>query len=153
MMRLGLLAVLILGSLVVLGCGGGREADEPPEIRFGRDTCSRCGMIISEERFAGGLVADNGEQRVFDDIGEMVMTVKEEGLGSQRVWVHDYESAEWVDGTTAIYVATESVITPMGSGLLAFQQRADAEAFVEENEGTIMTWEDVLASWTMPMMH
>lgn len=152
MRRLRWILTLLLSGLLLVGCGGA-DADQPPTIAYGRDVCGRCGMIISEERHAAGLVDTRGEQEVFDDAGEMIAQVQEEGLGDRRVWVHDFDSLEWIDGTTAFYVASPEVTTPMATGLVAFSTREAAESFGSQNAGTVMTWDEVLSSWTPPMGH
>ncbi|MEZ4563452.1 MAG: hypothetical protein R2853_12005 [Thermomicrobiales bacterium] len=60
------LTPLFLGS-----CGGQTETRLPPKISYDRDTCTRCGMIISDERFAAALVAPDGSVQLFDDVGEV----------------------------------------------------------------------------------
>ena len=97
-----------LAPLVLAGCGGEQaDAAAPPEITYGRDVCSRCGMIISEERYAAGLVAGDGTAALFDDLGEMLQSVREEGLQGRRAWVHDWARWEWIDATSAVYVRGE----------------------------------------------
>ena len=143
--------LLLVGSLLLAACGEETRADEPPDIEYGRDVCSRCNMIISEERFAGGIVDENGDALIYDDIGEMIFVVQEEGLQERRVWVHDADSLEWLEGTEAFYVYSMDVVTPMGSGVTAFEEEADAEAFAIENAGEVLTWDQILADWEWEM--
>ena len=140
---------LMLGvaGVTLVGCGGGASADDPPKISYGKDTCARCRMIISEERQAAGLVAGNGDRTLFDDTGEMIATVQEEGLSSRRVWVHDYRSEDWIDGTKASFVASADVMTPMGTGVVAFTERAAADEFAASHGTTALTWDEVLQNW------
>lgn len=143
--------LLVTGAALpfaLVACGGeNASSDDPPAIKYGRDACKRCGMIISEERFASGIVDSKGNARVFDDAGEMVATVQDEGLGDQRVWVHGSPSLEWMDARDAWYVVTMDVPTPMGSGVFPFDTEADANAFAGEHEGTVHSWDDLLANW------
>jgi copper chaperone NosL len=134
-------------ALALTACGGGASADEPPKIDFGEDTCARCRMIISEERHAAGLVAGNGDQTIFDDAGEMIASVQVDGLNDRRVWVHDYQSQEWTDGTKAFYVVSADVMTPMGTGVVAFRERAAADEFAASHGTTAMSWDDILQNW------
>jgi copper chaperone NosL len=143
------LAVLLATSLIA--CGEEQRPDQPPEIEYGSDVCSRCGMIISEERYAGGIVDENGDALIYDDIGEMIFVIQEEGLQERRIWVHDADSLQWLDGTTAFYVISQDVVTPMGSGVTAFAERGDAEAFAGANSGMVMTWEQMLTDWEWEM--
>lgn len=137
-----LLAPLLLGS-----CGGQADAALPPEITYGRDTCVRCGMIISDERFAAALVAPDGSVRLFDDVGEMLLTATEEEREGQRAWVHDRDSVQWIDATAATFARGAPETTPMGTGYVAFAQREDAEAFAAQpgGLGQVWTWPEATA--------
>ncbi|MCC6673917.1 MAG: nitrous oxide reductase accessory protein NosL [Thermomicrobiales bacterium] len=147
--RRKLLATGAALPFVLVACGGEKvSGNEPPSIKLGRDACQRCGMIISEERFASGIVDDKGKALKFDDTGEMVATVQEEGLNGRRVWVHGYPSVEWMDATTAWYVVTMDLPTPMGSGVFPFDTEADANEFANEHDAVVYAWDDLLANWT-----
>ena len=61
--------------LVVSACGS-TEVSTEPEIRYGRDVCVQCGMIASEAKFAATYRVD-GEDFVFDDIGDLVVRSEE----------------------------------------------------------------------------
>jgi copper chaperone NosL len=143
-----LLMLTVALALTLGGCGDSVDPDEPPEIRYGVDVCTHCGMIISEEAYAAGLVSSDGETAIFDDIGEMIDVVQDEGVNERRVWVKDFESLEWLDGIRSFYVLSDTLITPMGSGVVAFADRPDAEAFADEHAGTVMTWEEILTELT-----
>jgi len=145
----GLLILIVLTAITLAGCGGEARADQPPEIKYGVDTCSRCHMIISEEKYASGLVASDGTTMIFDDIGEMIATVQTDGLNERRVWVHDFDSVEWIDGTTAFYVDSHDLMTPMGMGVVAFSSKDAAEKLAAEKSGTVRDWEAMLVEWEM----
>ncbi len=144
-------SLFFAGTLLFAACGEGTRADQPPDIEYGVDVCSRCNMIISDERYAGGMVDENGDTLIFDDIGEMIFVIQEEGLQGRRVWVHDADSLEWLDGITAFYVYSMNVVTPMGSGVTAFEDEAGAEAFASANDGKVLTWEQILSDWEWEM--
>lgn len=146
---LGLVVILASTALILASCGDEASADEPPEIKYGVDTCSRCNMIISEEKYAAGLVDADGEKMVFDDIGEMFMVVKQDGLNDRRAWVHDFDSVEWIDATKAFFVDSHDIMTPMGMGVVAFEQREAAEKLAGEKNGTVRDWETMLVEWEM----
>lgn len=152
MTRIGL-AILLLGALTLFAACGNDEtrADQPPEIEYGRDTCSECGMIISDERYAGGIVDENGDALIFDDIGEMIFIIQDEGVNDRRIWVHDADSLEWIDGSKAHFAVSMHVVTPMGSGVTAFESLSDAEAFANEHEGQVMSWDEILTDWQWEM--
>jgi copper chaperone NosL len=135
--------------LFLVACGGDEASgSKPPSITLGRDVCKRCGMIVSEERFASGIVDSKGAAQIFDDTGEMVATVQEDGLNDRKAWVHGYPSLEWIDARTAWYVVTMKVPTPMGSGVFPFDTEAAAKEFASEHAATVYSWGDLLDNWT-----
>ena len=139
---------LLAAPLALQGCGGPAQADRPPDIAFGEDRCARCGMIISKERYAAGFVPDGGgDALTFDGPGEMMETLSEQHFPAGRVWVHDAGGA-WIDGTTAFYVAGPPAKTPMGTGLVAFGDRADAEAHAA-GQWNVLSWAEV-KNWRPP---
>lgn len=142
--RRGFLGGALLAPLLLAGCGGEQaDAMAPPEINYGRDTCQSCGMIISDERYTAALVSMDGTTEIFDDIGEMIQTVRGDGLNARRAWVHDRNNREWTDATTATYVRGDEAATPMGTGIIAFAANEGAEAFVAEHESPLLTWDDL----------
>ena len=138
----------LLAPFLLNGCNGEADAAQPPQIGYGRDTCARCGMIISDERYAAALVAPDGRVRLFDDAGEMLMSAAEDAPEGQRAWAHDRQGKQWIDATTAIYARGEPETTPMGTGYVAFAKREDAEAFAAQpgGLGQVWTWEEVIAN-------
>jgi copper chaperone NosL len=145
-----LLLATLLAALALTACGDEAKASDPPDMTVGESTCSRCHMIISDERFASGLTFDDEDALLFDDLGEMIMVIQTEDPHADYIWVHDYESKEWIDATDAWYVASHGIMAPMGSGLAAFETRDAAEAFAATNDGTVRDWPAMLADWEMP---
>lgn len=124
-------------NLFVPGCSkaGG---DRPPVIRYAKDRCTQCGMIISEELFASALVKTNGETAKFDDVGCMIrfrarLNPKEE----RSVLVHDYESGAWIEAQTAKLVHAREIVSPMGYSLAAFSNASSAEKWAGKWNGEI----------------
>ncbi len=150
LLRFALSFVLVVSvGLALVACGEeGADPNEPPEIAYGEDICSRCGMIISEEKYASGIVDEDGNAEIFDDIGGMFIILQEDGLGERRAWVHDYNTVEWINATEAYFVVAEEVITPMGFGVVAFETQEAAETFATDQGGMVMSWEDMMAGWS-----
>lgn len=109
-------------------------------------------MVISEERYASGIVDAKGNALVFDDPGEMIATVQEEGLSGRRVWVHGYPSLKWLNAEDAVYVVAKDAQTPMGTGVVPFDSSAEAAAFAAEKKGVAYTWEELLRNWRLGSM-
>ena len=131
----------ILGLLIV-GCQGPR-ADQPPQIRYGEETCAFCGMLISEERFAAALTASAGETKTFDDIGCLLHDLAQQNRSMAHVWVHDYGSGRWLEASRAVFVRSREVPTPMGGGLFAFSTQEEAEQFAQDAHGTLVRFDQL----------
>ncbi|MBC8514957.1 nitrous oxide reductase accessory protein NosL [bacterium] len=141
---------LFLHSLILLAsCRGIAQAEEPPSLRLGVDICDYCSMMIDDIRFASAYVTTEGKVRRFDDIGGLLITLKERGESIQSVWVHDISSLSWIDGEKAIYVHG-GTMTPMGYALSAFSLHEEAERFAQESGGIVMSWEEILTSEITP---
>jgi nitrous oxide reductase accessory protein NosL len=94
------------------------------EIKWDRDACARCSMIISDRRFA--VQARGGpkdESFKFDDIGCAVIWFKKKNLISDpalRIWVTDstdQKGTRWLDARKAQYVGGKT--SPMAYNFAA----------------------------------
>ena len=101
-------------------------------------------MIISEEKFAAAIVTA-GTMARFDDTGCMVEYMRVQPAAPEEVWVHDHASGGWIAAEPAWFVRDPKGATPMGSGLVAFASRTEAEAFAAEGDALVETWEQVTA--------
>jgi nitrous oxide reductase accessory protein NosL len=116
----------------------------PPNITYGQDICDRCGMIIGEAHFAAATQLGNGDYLKFDDAGEMF--AYHAANPTEKVlawWVHDYYTEEWIAGETAFYVKSDSLSTPMGTGIACFANEADAKQFAVEQGGKVYSFVEI----------
>ncbi|MDX1664754.1 MAG: nitrous oxide reductase accessory protein NosL [Candidatus Promineifilaceae bacterium] len=132
------LLILIPLLLALVACADS-AAEGPPEIRYGEDLCDDCHMIIDDPRFASAYVTEEGEFRLFDDIGDMYRYADRTGDSVRAFWVHDYHSEEWLESDSATFVYSPALLTPMGWGLAAFADRETAAAFQAEEGGDLLT--------------
>jgi copper chaperone NosL len=141
-----ILLVAVIISLLLAACSNSAVAQPaPPEIYYGEDVCEFCGMIISEERFAAGYISQDGQQHIFDDIGDMVQSHLENKGEITAAFVHDHKDHTWIKAETAHYVLSDNLPTPMLSGLAAFSTAEKATAFAHNLEGQILTFDELLA--------
>ena len=131
-MRMGL---VLAAALLSAACGG--RADGPPEIVVDRTPCSRCGMLISEPLYAAAYQAPGADARVFDDIGCLRDAARGEP-GALHIWVHDAADGRWMNGFEAILVASPSIRTPMGGGMLAYRDPAAADRAAGQHTGRVI---------------
>ena len=136
--------LVILAGLLVVSCSPEANLEEPPEIRYGEDTCDRCLMIINEARFAAAYTTADGQTRRFDDIGGMVAYNEEMTEDVAVYWVHDFDTEEWLKADLAFYVKSD-YLTPMGFGIVAFAEQDRAENWATEIEGMVVTFDELLA--------
>ena len=129
-----------IGFVVTLAASvacGVRE-DGPPVIEVDRSACAHCGMLISEPRFAAAYRLTPGTP-IFDDIGCLLDAFSREAdKGSIRFWFHDVNTAEWVDGSRAVFIQSARLRTPMAGGVVAYSDRAAAERGAAEHEGRVI---------------
>jgi copper chaperone NosL len=152
--RPGLLA-LLLGLLLAAACQQSVDTSQPPEIAYGQDVCDNCNMLISEEKFAAAYWTADSQARRFDDLGEMLSYMQSNPEEIASVWVHDVNSAEWLPAEDAFFVMNAGLTTPMGTGIVAVADEAEARALAYGQDGaTIMTFAEVLsANSVAPMGH
>jgi len=107
--------------------------------------CSFCRMTISEKRYAAELVDRDGNLFKFDDIGCMLRFVRDRNLEGKAAahFVVDYEQRDWLNGERAYYVKSEAIHSPMGGGLVAFRDRAKAEACAANLGGKVLSFDDL----------
>ena len=117
------LAGLLLGlALFVAGCSGD-PGTGPVAIKWDRDTCTRCNMVLSDREHSAQVrrpAADGSRSRVhtFDDIGCAVLWLEQQPWRDQagvEIWVTDYRDGAWIDARAAHFVRGR--VTPMQYGL------------------------------------
>ncbi len=143
---MALVSILLLA--LTAACGGEASADPtPPAIHYGEDICEFCGMIVSEERYAAGYITSNGEERIFDDIGDMVQAHLQDQAAAATLFVHDYNGHTWIRAETAHYLLSPDLSTPMLSGLAAFPTAAEAKSLASELGGQVLTFDELLSHY------
>ncbi len=119
------------GLLLAPLAGCGRKDNWPEgmaEIKWDRDTCVRCNMVISDPRFAAQL--RGGEKNTafkFDDIGCLVFWLRDKAAQhawmaepATRMWVADstdMRGATWLDARRAHFLGGR--LSPMGYNFAA----------------------------------
>ncbi len=123
---------LILSPLAAALSACGKKGDWPEgmvEIKWDRDTCVRCSMVISDPRFAAQM--RGGEKDTvfkFDDIGCLAFWLRDKAAqhpwmadAATRMWVADSSGmgARWLDPRTARFIGGKA--SPMGYNFAAVQ--------------------------------
>jgi len=115
-------------ALLLSACSGGDETG-PVDVRFDRDSCEHCRMVLSDPGFVAEIryFPPGKRSRVakFDDIGCAITWLADQPWQSDsktEIWVADYRTKKWIDARTATYVRVKS--TPMDYGLGAQSEPA-----------------------------
>lgn len=120
------------------------RAAGPPVIAIDRSACSRCGMLISEPAHAAAIRLADGNDLLFDDIGCLVAAVRSLPSTGVSYWFHDAVDGNWIEGASPVFLASDSLRTPMGGGILAYRTREAAERFAAKHAGRVVTGFDAL---------
>jgi len=135
--------IVLAVALTAAGCSAA-EATGPPEINYGRGICIECGMVIDEARFAAAYRLPDGTEKIFDDVGGLIIQGRETGdVDNASIWVHDFETEEWIEAEATFYVPTMAVASPMGHGILSFADEERASRFANDLGGEVLRWEVV----------
>jgi hypothetical protein len=117
--------LVLLGGACVSGCSKASGwPDAMAEIKWDRDTCARCKMVISDRRYAAELRGGPKDEALkFDDIGCAVIWARNLAWAEDpktRFWVASSVGQAqdggplWLDARQARYLAGKS--SPMGYG-------------------------------------
>ena len=127
--------ILVLGALALFLAACSRESETGPvELKWDRDTCTRCSMAISDRHYAVQVRGGPKKQVFkFDDIGCAVHWLKDQPWGNDpamEIWVTDFRSGKWLDARAAQYVAGKT--TPMAYGFGASAEALPGSIGFEE---------------------
>jgi len=114
--------VLTWPLLLLLAACSNDPGKGPVEIKWDRDTCNRCRMVVSDPHFAAQIrhFPQGKRSRVepFDDIGCAVLWLDQQPWKDDptiEFWVADFRTGDWINARTASYIAQNA--TPMEYGL------------------------------------
>lgn len=133
----------VLGLLLLVACNSG-----PASINYGSDSCHYCKMTIVEKPFACEVVTAKGKITKYDAIECMVAHLHEEDLGEgHKVYVTDYaEPGTLMDGTSASFIKSKSIPSPMGGNLSAHLSDEAAQTALGTFDGEVLNWTAVQSS-------
>jgi len=114
----GLMAILVL---LLAACSGEPETGPKP-VKWDRDACERCRMVLSDRYHSAQVrwVPEGKRSKVmkFDDIGCAALWLQDKpwkDAATTELWVTDHRTGDWIDARLATYV--KGHVTPMEYGL------------------------------------
>ncbi len=129
-------------SLAALPLGGCFEPETGPvEIRYDRQACDFCRMIISDPRFATEIRGGpKNKVFFFDDLGDAVHFLNGKDWKDDptvEIWVMDMEDGKtWLDARKAAYISGQ--VTPMDYGYGALGSPREGTVDFAEMQKTIL---------------
>lgn len=131
-------------------CASGPPA--PAGLDTTNESCGWCRMAISEARFAAQIAAPSEEPKFFDDIGCLAnyLTGSKAQPRGAVAYVADHRTKAWVRADVALYTLVPSLVTPMGSHLIAHAGAASRDADPDAHGGTPRTPAAVFAPGVPP---
>jgi len=114
---------LLMSAALLLAACSGDPGTGPVEVKWDRDTCARCNMVLSDRQHAAEVryvPGDGAHSQVkkFDDLGCALLWLDQQPWREQpgvEIWVTDYRDGRWLDARGAYYVTGR--LTPMQYGL------------------------------------
>lgn len=147
--KISYLLVVSVAAIMFSACKPAVQFDQPPEIRYGEDVCDACNMIISEARFAAAYYTESGEVRRFDGVGELCRYYLEHEEEVETIWVHDFQTEEWLLADQAYYIISQQLQTPMGNGTVALGDQARAEQLATQIGSEVLDFAGILDHYRM----
>ncbi|MRI00709.1 hypothetical protein GH721_09245 [Kriegella sp. EG-1] len=131
----------IIGTLayfILFGC-----TSNPKTIAYGSDGCHYCSMTIVDKQHAAQFMTKKGRTYSFDATECMLNHLKEiDKAAVAQYLVNDYNMpGEMIDATTATYLISKNIPSPMGDYLSAFGSLEVAKKIQLENGGELLDWQ------------
>ena len=116
---------------------------EPQAIEYGKDQCNFCKMNVVDKTHSAQYVTKKGKQFKFDAIECMIndLNEKEEGDIALLLVANYGNPGEMIDATSAIYLISKEIKSPMGANLSAFFLKNKAEELQQKHGGETYDWD------------
>lgn len=143
------IVVLSLGCLVLLSfisC-----STEPEPLVYGKDVCHVCKMTLMDKKFGAELVTKKGKVYKFDDMN-CFLNFYNSGYEAVQDFEHklvvDYSKAgTLIDATSAFYLKSEAIRSPMNGQVAAFESKSSMDVFKKEWTAIYLGWAEVTTQY------
>lgn len=132
---------LILVSALLWSCNV-----QPEAIEYGKDACHFCNMTIVNRQYASQLVTSKGKVYKYDATECMIHSLESELQNTQIAMylVSDFnEPGQLMDATSATYLVSDKISSPMGANLSSFKDEITAKDANKKFQGEIFSWKQI----------
>jgi copper chaperone NosL len=135
-------SIKTLFCLLLISC-----TSEPTPIQYGKDNCDHCKMTIVDNKFGTELITKKGRTFRFDSDECMRDYIKENKPVSTQYYVTDYaHPGTLCNATTAFFLHSKKLKSPMGGNLAAYASKKDADIALQKLGGELLNWTQFLVS-------
>lgn len=136
-------AVVALLAIILAGC-----SIEPKPIEYGVDNCAFCRMTIADQKYGAEAITKKGKIYKYDALECMVNDMQRGGLVEAEfhslLTVDFTQPTTLIDATTAVYLQSDQLRSPMAVNLTSFSDDQSARDARKRYNGSVMAWGEVL---------
>ena len=164
-----LLFLTLVGIMLLVGAGAGISLAEqvvagdvfPAQEITKEMGCVTCGMypasypqwqqqIVFKDKTAAAFDGGKCLFRYLLNMAKLDATHTPADIA--MVWVKDFNTGAWLDGTKATYVVGSTVMGPMGKEIIPFADQTAANAFQQKNGGSVEPYGNITMDTITPLM-
>ncbi|MBL7742681.1 MAG: nitrous oxide reductase accessory protein NosL [Chitinophagaceae bacterium] len=120
---------------------------KPEPFQVGKDECQFCKMSITDTRFGGEIITKKGKIYKFDDMHCMISFLKSGGEAekdiAKKVALDFEKTNDFIDVSSAVFVTSPELKSPMGSHTAAFTNKQAAENYSKGKETALANWPEL----------
>ncbi|HDR7631989.1 MULTISPECIES: nitrous oxide reductase accessory protein NosL [Bacillus] len=136
------LVICLCFVFTIVGCG--KKEIEVVAVDEKNDKCDICQIGVMDNQFTTEIILESGKALKFDDIGCMYKWMEiNSGEKTKEKFVRDYDSKDWVSLEDATYVYDKTITTPMAYNVISFENKKDAESFVSNYRGKVLSYKEL----------
>jgi len=124
---------------------------KPQEIAYGNDGCHFCKMTIVDRQHSAQVVTVKGKAFKYDAVECMMNHLNKWDQPEVKYFlVADYSNpGSLTDATQASFLISESIPSPMGEFLTAFESKKKRDETRGEFDGTSLNWTELKAEFNV----
>ncbi len=100
-----------------------------------------CKMVIEDINYSAQVAAKSGKTWIFDDVGCMVLWLKDKDKKDMKLWVYAKDKKSFIDAKKAFYSVDEA--TPMRHGFGTYATKKDGYIDFDEMRDRVLHKEDL----------